>query len=328
MSKIQKKVDRNISILQNSKSYDERKKAVKELNKIGFGAEKALPELMKIINSNEEFTIQGLAEEAVIRIGEPAIPYIKRLLRSIKWKKRSKGVEMLGEIALSDKETIGSILKLIIPITQRDLSYHVRLDAVTIIGKIIIKNKKLADVIEILGEVLRTDKNMQIQRKVSELLANIDSELAIKELVKSVKRENYPIIRPTGNARVEAANGLYLVANEKPKKLKFAIPELLEVLRKDPTPAVRVSILLPLALAGGWDVIEEIIDRAIQDRWYQVRVTALTVIELIIQQKPSKRKVKSIEHLIRKIAREDKYEYVQDSAKDLLEKIDEIKNVE
>ncbi|NHJ48616.1 MAG: HEAT repeat domain-containing protein [Asgard group archaeon] len=323
MSRIKKRIDKCIRVLQNSKSSDERKAAVKELLKIGLGAEEALPELMKIINGREEFTIQGLAEETVIKIGEPSIAYIKRLLKSLKWKKRSKAIEILGAIALTDKETITKVLSLILPIATRDLNYHVRLDVVTIVGKLLIKSKKQTHAIEILGEVLRTDRHMQIQKEVSNLLSSIDSDLAIKELVKSVKRENYPLIRPTGNPRVEAANGLYLVAHDKPKKLKFAIPDLLKVLRKDPTPAVRASVLLPLALSGGWDVVEDIIDSAACDRWYQVRVTALTVIGIIINQKPTKRKLKSIEPLIKKIARDDKYEYVQNSARDLLEVIDE-----
>jgi len=100
LTKVNERVEECINVLQKSKSTKERKAAVMELSALGMNAEAALKELMKIVNGRDDFIIQGIAEEAVVMIGEPAIPGLKKLLKSLSRKKRAKGIGMLGEIAL------------------------------------------------------------------------------------------------------------------------------------------------------------------------------------------------------------------------------------
>ena len=99
-----------------------------------------------------------------------SIPALKKLLRSVFRKKRSKGLGLLGAIALKDKKAIDKVLPEIKRIARRDINYQVRLDAVAIIRKLIEKNKKLLKAVELLGEILRKDRNLLVYREASRAL--------------------------------------------------------------------------------------------------------------------------------------------------------------
>ncbi len=323
MSKVDEIVNNSIKILQTSKSDKERKAAVKELSKFSISAEPALKELMKIVNGNEDFSIQSLAEEAVIKIGEPAIPEVKKLLNSLSRKKKSKAIGMLGEIALNNKDAIPAVLSAIKPLAFYIFNYEVRLDAIASLRKINKKYKKIPELVSLLGEILREDRNPLVYHEISEALAEADWKLALKEIVMAMNRKNYPILRMSGDARVAAGNALYLIGQDNYSKIKETIPMLLDILKNDPYPPMRITVLIPLVMAGEWEVIEEVLDQAAKDRWYQVRESALTATELLVNVKPNKAKIREIMPIIKKIAREDKFEYIQESARDLLETMDE-----
>ncbi len=322
LTEIKVRVDECISVLQKSKSAKEKKDAVKELCDLGLNAEAALEELMKIINGRKDFILQGLAEETVIMIGEPAIPALKKLLKSFQRKKRSRGLELLGEIALNDKEVIKKILPIIKPIARYDLSYKVRLDAVSIIGKFVKKNKAL-NAIKLLGKVLRKDQNQLVIREASKALAEADDKFAVKEILKSMDRKSYPFPLLGRIGQYEAASALYLIVSENPNIIKESVPFLLKILKEDPNTSLRILVLLPIITAGGWDIMEELLVIIVKDRQWRVRMSALETSTLLWHQKPSEKHLDTLIPIIKKIAREDKYELVQDSAKALLEEIEE-----
>ena len=87
---------------------------------------------------------------------------------------------------------------------------------------------------------------------------------------------------------------------------------------------MRITVVQPLILAGGWDVIEEVLDIIIKDRFYHVRSVAFSTIGVLLHMKPNKKVMKAVIPLLKKIAREDKYEYVQAEARDLVEEMEEI----
>ncbi|MFW9922241.1 MAG: HEAT repeat domain-containing protein [Candidatus Thorarchaeota archaeon] len=324
MSEIQEKVNQSIMILQTSNSQKEKKTALKQLDKMGMNAESALPILMKIINSREDFSVQSLAEQIVVNIGEPAIPYVQKLLNSIIKKKRLKGLGLLTDIALVDRDTADSIVNLIEPIALHALFYSTRLAAVASLKKIISKYKNHQKTIELLGLLLRKERDIFVRHEVSQTIGEADGKTAVKEIVKAMERKSYPFYRLLSiENRVEAANALYLVSAEHPKVIKETLPFLLEILRKDPNPRMRISVLVPLVFSGGWDVIEEILDIIAKDRWGLVRMSALTTADLLTHQKASKSKVNAILPLVKKIAREDREQYVRDAAQDFVEELEE-----
>ncbi|MBN1329743.1 MAG: HEAT repeat domain-containing protein [Candidatus Heimdallarchaeota archaeon] len=324
MSNVKERVERCIKVLQNSKSTKERKDAVKELNSLGFSAEAALPELMKIINRKEDFSIQSLAEEAIVKIGEPAIPALKKLLKSPIRTNRLKGLGLLGDIAHGDKEVVDEVLHLIKPLVSFDINYQVRLNAISIIKKLAVKFRDKQNIVELLGNVLRTDRNYLVRKEAGKALGEIKGKLAIFEVIKSMDRKSYPFFRLSGEARVEAANALYQIAIDKPKDIKEHIPFFLDILENDSYIPMRISVLIPLIMSGGWNIIEDVLNIIVKDKWLQVRMSALETADLLLHQKTSRSKMKSILPLLKKIAREDKYEYVQDSARDLIEGIEEL----
>ncbi|MBD3192624.1 MAG: hypothetical protein GF308_18430 [Candidatus Heimdallarchaeota archaeon] len=325
MSKADKKVKECIRILQQSNSDKERKDAVKELSDIGKDATEALNELMKIICGRDDFAIQGIAEETVVRIGGPAIPALKKLLKSLKRKKRSKGLNLLGEIALENQETIDKILPILKIRARRDINYRVRIDAVEIIRKLVEKNSKLPKAVELLGEVLRRDRNQFVRRKAKEALVVADSHLAVNELMKSIKRKHYPLLRFPIDPRIEAANAIGEIGQQNSQKIKEALPILLKVLDNARHPAIRISVLFPILLAAGWEKVEEVLLIIAKDRSWQVRMSALDLMGIdFLNQKPSKKQSSAIIPIVKKIAREDRFELVQDSAKNLLEMLEDI----
>lgn len=324
MSNIKDRVDQCIKILQNNKSTKERKAAVKELNALGFSAEAALPELMNIISKKDDFSIQSLAEEAVVKIGEPAIPALKKLLKAVSKKKRLKGLGLLGEIALMDKKVINEVLLLIKPLVRYDINSQVRLNAISIIKKLALKYSNQQSIVELLGVVLRTERDFLVRRAAGEALGEIKGKLVIMELIKSMDRKNYPFFRLSGEFRVEAANAFVEIAMDKPKSINEHIPFLLDILDNDPYTPMRITVLIPLIMSGGWNIIEDILEIIVKDKWLQVRMSALESADLLIHQKTSRSKITSILPILKKIAREDKYQCVQESAQDLIENFEDL----
>ena len=270
------------------------------------------------------FVIQGIAEEIIVKIGQPAIPHIAKLLKSPLRKKRSKGLGLLSEIALEDKKTISEILTKIGPIALWDFRFSVRSDAVKAIGKILEKNKKSQEAIQLLGKVIRKDRHPNVSQEAAQLLEKGERKLVLEEVMRSIERKNYPFYRMSGSNRVNAANVLYIIANDNPTLIKEEIPKLLKLLEKDPYPAIRVTVILPIIMAGGWDVIEDVLLLIVKDRWYQVRTAALSSTQLLVHKKTTKKKIESLISILKKIEREDKYSFVQDSAKDLIEEFTEL----
>ncbi|MHA1557101.1 MAG: HEAT repeat domain-containing protein [Candidatus Heimdallarchaeota archaeon] len=324
MTKVNERVEECINVLQKSKSTKERKAAVMELSALGMNAEAALKELMKIVNGRDDFIIQGIAEEAVVMIGEPAIPGLKKLLKSLSRKKRAKGIGMLGEIALYDKETVNKILPLLKPLMLYDLNYQVRLDVVEVFRKYVKKYRKSPNVITTLGEILRKDMNALVRKEASEAIAEADTKLALNEILKCMDRKNYPIFKISWYARVNAAQALYTLGSDDYSKMKDAVPFLFNILENDPSSEMRISVLLPLIMGGGWNVIEDVLSCIAKDRWYGVRDTALHITSTLLNYKTKKSNIKAIMPIIKKISREDKFEHVQDSARRLLEELEEI----
>lgn len=319
-----KGIDEYREILQKSKSDKERKDAIEELRELGKEAKGVLKELMKIVNGRDNFVIQGIAEEVVIKIGEPAIPELAKLLKSPIRKRRLKGLGLLGDIAANDEKTINKIISEIKPVALWDLNFNVRSNAVTALGKILQKNKTNKEAIKLLGEILRKERHPNVRHDVSNELEKGDKKLVLNEVMKSLDRKNYSFLRMSGDNRVAAANILYLLTYDNPNVIKEAIPTLLKLLEKDPYPPLRVTVVLPLILAGGWDIIEDVLLIVVKDRWYQVRTTALASAQLLVHKKASKKKIETVVSIIKKIEREDKYEIVQDRARNLLEDFKEI----
>lgn len=324
LNKDKEKLNEFIGELRNSDSTKEKKAAIKKINAMAMNAEAALDELMKIVKGRYDFSLQSLAEETVIKIGEPAIPLLAKFLKSPLRKRRSKGIGMLGEIAYNDKELIDKIVHLLRPVALYDLKYETRLDAIVAIKKLIKRKKNSESIIRLLGEVLRKDGMPQNRLEAGEALALADKKLAIEELLKSMDRKNYFALRFSGDTRVSAANALYSLSGGNYSVLKETIPYLFEHLKNDPYPVMRITVVQPLILAGGWDVVEEVLDIIIKDRFYQVRSVAFSTIGVLLHMKPKKKVMRAVIPLLKKIAREDKYEYVQSEARDLVEEIEEI----
>ena len=324
MNKVKRGLDELVDILRNSKSDRERKKAIEELRDMGKEAKIVLKDLMRIVNGRDNFVIQGIAEEAVVKIGQPAIQQIAKLLKSPLQKKRSKGLGLLCDIALEDKKTVNEILIKIEPVALWDFRFNVRSDAVKAIGKILEKNKKNQEAIQLLGKILRKDRHPNVSQEASQMLEKGEKKLVLQEIMKSIERKNYPFYRMSGDNRVNAANVLYLIANEDPSIIKEAVPTLLKLLEKDPYPPLRVTVLLPIVMIGGWDVIEDVLLIAVEDRWYQVRSAALSSTQLLVNQKATKKKIESLISILKKIEREEKYSYIQDNARDLIEEFTEL----
>ncbi|MHA1156844.1 MAG: hypothetical protein ACTSQK_12120, partial [Candidatus Heimdallarchaeota archaeon] len=252
-----------------------------------------------------------------------AIPGLKKLLKSFRRKNRSKGLELLGEIALNDKGVINKVLPIIKPIARNDINYQVRLDAVAIIRKLVKKNKNLPNAIKLLGEVLRKDQNQLVVQEASQALAEADVKLAVKEIMKSMDRKSYLFPMLGRIARYEAASALYLVLHENPKIMKDSVPFLLKILKEDPFAPIRILVLSPIITTGGWDIMEELLGIVVKDRQCRVRRSALDTATLLIHKKPSRKHLDTVIPIIKKIAREDKYEFVQEAARDFLEELDE-----
>ena len=321
-------VNRSINILRFSKSLEEKKDALNQLAKYSLNAESVLDELIKIIRGKGDFVLQSLAEEVMIKIGEPAIPFLRKMLKSPSRKNRSKAVGMLGEIAANDSAIINKVLLTIKPAAKFDMNYHVRVDAINAIEKFLKKNKKSENIVELLGEIIRYDRHYLVRKAAGETIAKANFNLALDEVLKSMDRKNYPFLKISEAARVDAGNILYSLGSDDFTKLKSATPLLLSILKNDLSAQMRITVLLPLILGGGWDVAEEVLSIVIEDRWWQVRNCAIEVLGSLLIMRPDKKSIKAIIPLLKKIAREDKYENVKDSARDLLDEMNEILKME
>ncbi len=233
-----------IGVLKESRDVE---RAVETLGEIGDP--RAIPALINVLSS-EYRSAQNKAVDALVKIGNPAIPALTKALKDRRWRVRRNALSALGYIRSAE-----AVLGLIGALKSNDP--YLRKHALRILGE-----ERDARLVPVFVGVL-LDKNEHARQKAAEILGEIGDAGAVPALIEALKDDIWAVRLAAVNAlrRIEDAKAVPWVIRilkdknwqvrlaavralrwMKSNKAVSAVPTLTAIREKDPNSKVRNAV--------------------------------------------------------------------------------------